>query len=48
MISTIHDAVNEGRKDRKPNMEIRNPYVAGQYSKLMKGVVDRAHQYLSF
>jgi hypothetical protein len=49
MISKIHDArtVNKGRKDRKTNMEIKNPYTAVQYSKFKKGV-DRADQYLSF
>jgi len=45
----IHDAtlVNEGRKDRKTNMEIKKPYVVGQFSKFIKGV-ERANQYLSF
>jgi len=49
MISTIHDAtiVNEGRKDRKTNMEIKKPYALGQYNKFIKGI-DRADQYLSF
>jgi len=49
MISTIHDAtiVNEGRKDRKTNMEIKKPYVVGKYNKFIKGT-DRADQYLSF
>ena len=49
MISTIHDAttVNEGRKDRKTNMEIKKSYALGQYNKFIKGI-DRADQYLSF
>ena len=49
LISTIHDAtfVNNGRKDRKTNMEIKKPYAVGQYNKFIKGV-DRADQYLSF
>jgi len=49
MISTMHEAtiVNTGRKDRKTNMEIKNPYLVVQYSKFMKGI-DRADQYLSF
>jgi hypothetical protein len=49
MISMIHDAttVNKGRKDRKTNMEIKNPFAVVQYNKFMKGV-DRADQYLSF
>jgi len=49
MISTIHDAttVNNGRKDRKTNMEVKKPYAVIQYNKFMKGV-DRADQYFSF
>ena len=49
IISTIHDAtiVNEGRKDRKTNMEIKKPYAVGQYNKFIKGI-DRSDQYLSF
>ena len=49
MISTIHDAtiVNRRRKDRKTNMEIKKPYVVGQFNKFIKGV-DRANQYLGF
>jgi len=49
MISTIHDAtvVKKGRKDRKTNMEIKEPYAIGQYNKFIKGV-DRADQYLNF
>ena len=49
MISTIRDAtiVNEGRKDRKTNMEIKKPYAVGKYNKFIKGM-DRADQYLSF
>jgi hypothetical protein len=42
IIFTIHDAtvVNKGRKDRKTNMEIKNPYAVVQYSKFIK-VLDR-------
>jgi len=49
MLSMIHDAtiINEGRKDRKTNMEIKKPYVVGQFNKFIKGV-DRANQYLGF
>jgi len=49
MISTIHDAttVNNGRNDRKTNMEVKKPYAVIQYNKFMKGV-DRADQYFSF
>ena len=49
MVSTIHDAtiVNQGRKDRKTNMEIKKPYAVGKYNKFMKGI-DRADQHLSF
>ena len=49
MMSMIHDTttVNTGRKDRKTNMEIKNPYTVFQYSKFMKGI-DRAEQYLSY
>jgi hypothetical protein len=49
MISKIHDAtiVNKGTKDRKTNMEIKNPYAVVQYNKFIKGI-DRADQYLSF
>jgi hypothetical protein len=49
MISTIHEStiVNRGRKDRKTNVEIKNPYAVEQYSKFIKGL-DRADQYLSF
>jgi len=49
MLGTIHDAtiVNEGRKDRKTNMEIKKPYAVSQYNKFIKGI-DRADQYLSF
>ena len=49
MISTIHDAtiVNEGRKDKKTNMEIKKPYAVGQFSTFIRGV-DRADQYLIF
>ena len=49
MISTIHDTtiVNTGQKDRKTNMEIKNPYAIVQYNKFMKGE-DRAEQYLSY
>jgi len=45
----IHDAtiVNEGRKDRKTNMEIKKLYVVGQFNKFIKGI-DRANQYPSF
>ena len=45
----MHEAtiVNTGRKDRKTNLEIKNPYIIVQYNKFMKGV-DRADQYLSF
>jgi hypothetical protein len=41
----IHDAtiVNKGRKDRKTNMEIKNPYAVVQYNKFIKGI-DRADQ----
>jgi hypothetical protein len=48
-VSTIHDAtiVNKGRKDRKTNMEIKNPYAVVQYNKFIKGV-DKADQYLNF
>jgi len=39
----IHDAtiVNEGRKNRKTNMEIKKPYAVSQYNKFIKGI-DRA------
>jgi hypothetical protein len=49
MVSTIHDAtiVNKGRKDRKTNMEIKEPYAVVQYNKFIKGV-HRADQYLIF
>jgi len=49
MISTIHNTtiVNEGRKDRITNMEIKKPYAVGQYNKFIKGT-DRADQYFSF
>ena len=49
MRSTIHDAttVNEGRKDRKTNMEIKKLYAVFQYNKFIKGI-GRADQYLSF
>jgi hypothetical protein len=45
----IHDAtiVNKGRKDRKTNTEIKNPYAVVQYNKFIKGI-DRADKYLSF
>jgi hypothetical protein len=45
----IHDAtiVNNGREDRKTNMEIKKPYAVGQYNIFIKGI-DRADQYLSF
>jgi len=39
--------VNKGWKDRKTNMELKKPYVFGQYSKFIKGV-NRPDQYLSF
>ena len=49
MISTILDAtiLNEGRKDRKTNMEIKKPYAVGQYNKFIKSL-ERAGQYLSY
>ena len=49
MISTIHDAtvVSTGRKDRKTNTEIKEPYAVFQYNKFMKGV-NRADQYVSY
>jgi hypothetical protein len=45
MISTIHDAtiVNKGRKT---DMEIKKPYVVGQYNKFIKDIGQ--NQYLSF
>jgi len=48
MLSIIHDAttVNEGRKDRKTNMEIKKPYAVSQYNEFIKGI-DRSDQYLS-
>ena len=39
--------VNKGWKDRKTNMELKKPYVFGQYSKFIKDV-NRPDQYLSF
>jgi len=44
-----HDAtiVNTGQKDRKINMEIKEPYAVVQYNKYMKGI-GRAGQYLSY
>ena len=47
--STIHDAtvVSTGRKDRKTNTEIKEPYAVFQYNKFMKGV-NRADQYVSY
>jgi hypothetical protein len=49
MISTIHDAtiVNKGRNDRKTKMEIKKPYLLGQYNKFIKDV-HRTDQYLSY
>ena len=49
MISMIHDAatINEGRKDRKTNMEIKKPYTVVLYNKFIKEV-DRADQYLGY
>jgi hypothetical protein len=49
MRSTIHDAttVNEGRKDRKTNMEIKKPYAIVQYNKCIKDI-DRADYYLTY
>jgi hypothetical protein len=49
MISTIHDTtiVNEGRKDRNTNVEIKKPYAVGQYNKFIKGI-ERADQHLSY
>ena len=49
MINTIHDAttVNQGRKDRKTNLEIKKTYAVVQYSKFIKDI-DRADQYLSY
>jgi len=45
----IHDAttVNKGRKDKKTNMEIKNPYAIVQYNKFINEV-DRADQNLSY
>jgi hypothetical protein len=39
--------VNNGRKDRKTNMDIKKLYAVVQYNKFIKGV-DMAGQYLSF
>jgi len=49
VISTIHDAtiVSTGRKDRKTNLEIKEPYSVVQYSKFMVSI-SRTDQYLSF
>jgi hypothetical protein len=40
MISTIHDTiiVDNGRKDRETNMEIKKPYDVVQYNKFLKGM----------
>jgi len=45
----IHDTtiVKKGRKDRKTNMEIKEPYAVVQYNKLTKGIY-RADQCLNF
>ena len=49
MISTMHDVttVNTGRKDKKTNMEIKEPDVVVHYNKFMKGV-DKADKCLSY
>jgi len=37
MMTTIHEAttVDEGRKDKKTNMEIKKPYAVVQYNKFL-------------
>jgi hypothetical protein len=49
LVGIIHDAtvLNTGRKDRRTDLEIKQPYAVFQYSIFMKGI-DRADQYLSY
>jgi len=49
MVSMTYDTsiVNKGRKDRKINVEIKNPYAVVQYNKLIKNI-DRADQYIIY
>ena len=49
MIHTINDAtiINEGRKERKTNTEIKKPYAVVRYNNFIKGV-DSPDQYLSY
>jgi len=47
--SMIHDAtvVEEGRKDRRTELEIKKTYTVSQYNKFMKDNYT-AHKYLSY
>ena len=49
MVSMMHDVtrVNAGRKDRRTDLEIKQPYTDLQYNKFMKNI-DRADQYLTY
>jgi hypothetical protein len=49
LVGTIHDAtvLDTGRKDRRTDLEIKQPYAVLQFSMFMKGI-DGADQYLSY